>query len=72
MDNGNMEQNYGNGKEVIVELKEYECIEVKRHKNVGKTIKDWQKNGWRLPTYTSTQYGIGGDVNHHLLYEKAE
>jgi len=57
---------------VIVELKEYECVEVKDHKDVGKAIEQWQKNGWRLHTYACTQYGIGGDVHHHLLFEKGE
>jgi hypothetical protein len=56
----------------VKKLKEYECIEVKHHKDVGKAIEQWQKNGWRLHTYTSTQYGIGGDVHHHLLFEKDE
>jgi hypothetical protein len=53
-------------------LKEYECVEVKRHKNVGKTIGEWQNKGWRLHTYACTQYGIGGDTHHHLLFEKGK
>jgi hypothetical protein len=53
-------------------LKKFECIEVKRHKDVSKTIEDWQKDGWRLHTYNCTQYGIAGDVHHHLLFEKGE
>jgi hypothetical protein len=61
---------YGNGKGVVAELKDYECVEVKNHEDVGKTIEQWQKNGWRLHTYTCAQYGIGGDVHHHLLLEK--
>ncbi len=61
-----------NVKEVITKLKEYDCIEVKHHKDVGKAIEQWQKNGWRLHTYNCTQYGIGGDVHHHLLFEKGE
>ena len=53
-------------------MKEYECVEVKDHKDVGKAIEQWQNNGWRLHTYACTQYGIGGDVHHHLLFEKGE
>ena len=53
-------------------MKIYECVEVKRHKDVGKTIDEWQKNGWHLHTYACTQYGIGGDAHHHLLFEKGE
>jgi nitrogen fixation protein len=63
------------GKGVIVKLKEYECVEVKHHKDVGRTIKEWQKNGWRLHTYQTA--GIGARpmsyiVNHYLLFEKGE
>ena len=47
-------------------MKEYECVEVKHHKDVGKTIEEWQKKGWRLHTYQ-----IGGlAVYHYLLFEK--
>jgi hypothetical protein len=56
----------------VIKLKEYECVEVKHHEDVGKTIMEWQRNGWHLHTYTSTQYGVGGDVHHHLLFEKGE
>jgi len=63
----------GNG--VIVKLKEYECVEVKHHKDVGRTIKEWQKNGWRLHTYQTAGMGAGPMsyvVNHYLLFEKGE
>jgi len=60
---------------VIVELKEYECVEVKDHKDVGKVIEQWQKNGWRLHTYQTAGMGAGPmayKVNHYLLFEKSE
>ncbi len=61
-------------KEVTLKLKEYECVEVKHHKDVGRTIKEWQENGWRLHTYQAT--GSVGPasafVNHYLLFEKGE
>ena len=67
-------QNCRNGKGVTIKLKEYECVEVKHHKDVGRTIKEWQKNGWRLHTYQAT--GSVGPasafVNHYLLFEKGE
>ena len=53
-----------------VELKEWECIQVKHHKDVGKTIEDWQKNGWRLHTYQVTGRDIW--INHYLLFERGE
>jgi hypothetical protein len=59
---------------VIAKLKEYECVEVKHHKDVGKTIEEWQKKGWRLHTYQATgQVGAAtAFVNHYLLFEKSE
>ena len=36
-------------KGVIVKLKEYECVQVGHHKDIGKTIVEWQKNGWSSP-----------------------
>jgi hypothetical protein len=52
--------------------KEYECVEVKQHKDVGKTIAEYQKNGWHLHTYQAA--GLSGGpitsfVNHYLLFE---
>jgi hypothetical protein len=55
-------------------LKEYECVEVKHHKDVGKTIEEWQKKGWRLHTYqTAGDVGLTTSfANHYLLFEKGE
>jgi len=57
---------------VIVKLKEYECVEVKHHNDVGRTIKEWQKNGWRLHTYQATGNVAMATafVNHYLLFER--
>jgi len=55
---------------VEVELKEYMCVEVKHHKNVGEKIEEWQKNGWRLHTYQVTGRDIW--INHYLLFERGE
>ena len=57
-------------KGVIVKLKEYECVQVSHHRDVGKVIEEWQKKGWRLHTYQATEYRM--DVNHYLLFEKGE
>ncbi len=55
-------------------MKEYECMEVKHHKDVGNTIKEWQKNGWRLHTYQAVGNVAMATafVNHYLLFEKGE
>jgi len=55
---------------VIVKLKEYECVEVGHHRNIGKTIEEWQKKGWRLHTYACAHAAVGKVVNHYLLFEK--
>jgi len=56
-----------------VELKEWKCVQVGHHKNVGETIEKWRKNGWHLHTYV-----CAGNANmtmgtvHYLLFEKGE
>ena len=60
------------GFEVIIKLKEYECVEVKHHSDVGRTIEEWQRKGWSLHTYQATgTVGMAtAFVNHYLLFEK--
>jgi hypothetical protein len=53
-------------------LKEWECIKVDHHKNVGKTIEEYQRKGWCLHTYACAQAGMGELINHYLLFEKGE
>ena len=58
-----------------VELKEWMCVEVKHHKDVGRTIEEWQRKGWRLYTYQVAGMGAGPmayNVNHYLLFERGE
>jgi hypothetical protein len=54
----------------MIGLKEYECVEVNHHKDVSKTIEEWQKKGWRLHTYACAQVGVGKVVSHYLLFER--
>jgi len=56
-------------------MKERECegVEAKNHRGIGKTIAEYQKNGWHLHTYQAA--GLAGGpissfVNHYLLFEK--
>ncbi|MCW3986543.1 MAG: hypothetical protein NWE91_09100 [Candidatus Bathyarchaeota archaeon] len=49
-------------------MKEYMCVEVKHHKDVAKTIEQFQKNGRNLHTYQVTGRDIW--INHYLLFEK--
>jgi len=51
--------------------KKWQCVEVDHQKNIGKTIEQTQKKGWRLHTYACAQAGVGKVVNHYLLFEEA-
>jgi hypothetical protein len=60
--------------EEVSKLKEWQCIQVGHHDNVGSVIEEWEKSGWRLHTYNTA--GMGGTynytVNHYLLFVKGE
>jgi len=53
-------------------MKEYECVEVKHHNDVAKTIEEYLKNGWHLHTYQAagTVGPMSSFVNHYLLFER--
>ena len=54
-------------------LKEYECVEVKHHKDISKIIEQYQRDGWSRNTYQTAGMGAGPmayNVNHYLLFEK--
>ena len=54
-------------------MREYECIEVKHHRDIAKKIAEYQKNGWHLHTYQTAGMGAGPMsyiVNHYLLFER--
>jgi len=54
-------------------LKEWKCVVVGHHDNVGKTITEWEKAGWRLHTYTCAgNAAIALGTNHYLLFKKGE
>jgi len=49
-------------------LKEWGCVQVNHHKDIGKTIEEWQKKGWCLHSYEAV--GTPTIVNHYLLFER--
>jgi hypothetical protein len=54
---------------------EYLCVEVSHHRDVGKTIGEYQSKGWRLHTYPTAGMGAGPmayKVIHYLLFERGE
>lgn len=54
-------------------MKEWNCVLVGHHNNVGKVIQEWEKSGWRLHTYVCAGNAAPAlGTNHYLLFEKAE
>jgi len=56
-------------------MKEYECVEVQHHREVGKTIVVYQESGWHLHSFSAASIGsgpVGYRVNHYLLFEREE
>jgi hypothetical protein len=55
-------------------MKQYTCVQVSHHKDVGNTIDEWQEKGWRLSHYACSTGGGGGlmTISHYLLFEKGE
>ncbi len=49
-------------------MKEYICVQVDNHKNIGDTITELENKGWRLNTYQATGRDIW--VKHYLLFER--
>jgi hypothetical protein len=52
-------------------LKQWECILVGHHSNVGRTIEEFESKGWKLHTYSAAQLR-GSEINHYLLFEKVK
>jgi hypothetical protein len=55
-------------------LKEWICVLVGHHDNVGNKIAEMEQQGWRLHSYQAA--GMGGaynyTVNHYLLFVKGD
>ncbi len=49
-------------------MKEWECVQVNHHKNIGKKIEEYQKQGWHLHVYQAT--GQATLISHYLLFER--
>ncbi len=53
-------------------MKKYMWVQVGHHKDVGRAIEEWQKNGWDLHTYTCAQMRPGLEILHYLLFERED
>jgi hypothetical protein len=55
-------------------MKEWRCIQVGNHDDVGKAIAEWEQAGWQLHSYNTA--GMGGSwnytVNHYLLFVRGQ
>jgi hypothetical protein len=54
-------------------MKQYQCVQVNHHEDIGRTIEEYQKNGWLLHTYQATATLtslVAPIVSHYLLFEK--
>jgi hypothetical protein len=54
----------------VIELKEWTCVQVGHHKQIGEVIVNYQQKGWRLHSYQAE--GTPTLVNHYLLFEKGD
>jgi len=52
----------------VKKLKEWTCIQVGHHKQIGEVIEKYQKEGWSLHTYEAE--GTPTLCNHYLLFER--
>ena len=52
-------------------LKEWKCVMVGHHDNVGKTIEEFEKLGWKLHAYSCAgNANLAFGTNHYLLLER--
>ena len=52
-------------------MKEWKCVLVGHHDNVGKTVEEAEKAGWSLHTYAVAEnVAIELGTNHYLLFER--
>ena len=48
-------------------MKEWEFIELGNHKDIGRTIIEWEKNGWKLHTYQAQRNLTFVNPEYHYL-----
>lgn len=52
-------------------LKDWKCVLVGNHKNIGKVIEEWENAGWSLHTYACAgNASLALGTNHYLLFKK--
>ena len=51
-----------------MKMKEWICVQVGHHKDVGDTIRRFQESGWTLHTYQVAGRDVW--ISHYLLFEK--
>jgi len=58
----------------VLLLKEWKCVLVGHHNDIGNAIEEWEKAGWSLHTYqaTGTVGAAAAFVNHYLLFVRGK
>ena len=52
-------------------LREWRCVLVGHHNEVGGVIEEWERKGWLLHTYACAgNAAVTLGTNHYLLFEK--
>jgi len=51
--------------------RKWECVQLSHHKDIGRTIEEWESKGWMLHTYSSAQVRPS-EINHYLLFNREE
>jgi hypothetical protein len=49
-------------------MKEWTCVQVGHHKQIGEVIENHEKEGWNLRKYQAV--GTPTLANHYLLFER--
>ncbi len=49
--------------------RKWECVQLSHHKEIGRTVEEWESKGWVLFTYTCAQLQNAA-INHYLLFTK--
>ena len=52
----------------MTKLKEWNCVQVGHHKDIGMVIMSHERDGWSLHTYQVA--GTPSMANHYLLFER--
>jgi hypothetical protein len=53
-------------------LKEWQCVDVHNHNDIGNKIMEMEMNGWKLHTYTCGARTLSSNDVHYLLFQRGK